>query len=180
METTATTNGKSLIAKLKADQPLVDRWVVKAHIIAGIVFFFLALLAGLVFSTQFMRTYLFPGMEPLSPGKVRMIHTNMAAYGFLANLFFGALYWAVPRLTGLTVWKRWVSIFLFWAWQAILLSTVVGFVLGYAQGIEWAETPIFIDPIVVVGVLLMTVNFYVPIIKTKEKPLYVSLWYLSM
>jgi len=158
---------------------LVDKWMVKAHFIAGISFFFLALLAGLVFSTQFLRNYLFPGIELLSPGRVRMIHTNMAAYGFLANLFFGGLYWAVPRLTGERVWKRSVSIFLFWAWQAILVATFVGQMFGFAQGVEWAETPIFIDPVVVIGVLLMTVNFYVPILRTKEKPLYVSLWYFT-
>jgi cytochrome c oxidase cbb3-type subunit 1 len=103
----------------------------------------------------------------------------MAAYGFLANLFFGMLYWAVPRLTGLRVWKRGVSLFLFWTWQAILVATVGGIITGHAQGVEWAETPIFVDPFVVIGVLLMTVNFYVPIIKTKEKPLYVSLWYFT-
>lgn len=159
--------------------PLVDKWVVKAHFIAGISFFFLALLAGLLFSTQFLRSYLFPGIEVLSPGRIRMIHTNMAAFGFLANLFFGGLYWAIPRLTGERVWKRPVSLFLFWAWQAILLATVVGQMFGYAQGIEWAETPMFIDPVVIIGVLLMTVNFYVPIIRTKEKPLYVSLWYFT-
>ena len=159
--------------------PLVDKWVVKAHFIAGISFFFLSLLAGLLFSTQFLRSYLFPGIELLSPGRIRMIHTNMAAFGFLANLFFGGLYWAIPRLTGERVWKRPVSLFLFWTWQAILLATVVGQMFGYAQGIEWAETPMFIDPVVIIGVLLMTVNFYVPIIRTKEKPLYVSLWYFT-
>lgn len=167
------------LPKTSEGSSLVDKWMVKAHFIAGIAFFFLALLAGLVFSTQFLRNYLFPGIEILSPGRVRMIHTNMAAYGFLANLFFGGLYWAVPRLTGERVWKRGVSIFLFWAWQAILVATFVGQMFGFAQGVEWAETPIFIDPVVVIGVLLMTVNFYVPILRTKEKPLYVSLWYFT-
>ncbi len=179
MEVTSRNGGGNVLARLKGESPLVDNWVVKAHFIAGISCLFLSVLAGLVFSTQFMRTYLFPGIEPLSPGKLRFIHTNIAAYGFLANLFFGMLYWAIPRLTGLRVWKRGVSLFLFWAWQAILLASVVGFVLGYAQGVEWGETPIFIDPVVVVGVILMTINFYVPIIKTKEKPLYVSLWYFT-
>lgn len=160
-------------------QPLVDKWTVKAHFIAGVSWLFVAVFAGLVFSTQFIQAYLFPGVEVLSPGRIRMLHTNMAAYGFLANLFFGGLYWAVPRLTGLRVWKRWVSLFLFWAWQAILVGTLGGILLGHAQGVEWAETPIFVDPIVIIGVLLMTVNFYVPIIKTKEKPLYVSIWYFT-
>ena len=81
-------------------QSLVDKWTVKAHFIAGVSWLFVAVFAGLVFSTQFIQAYLFPGVEVLSPGRIRMLHTNMAAYGFLANLFFGGLYWAVPRLTG--------------------------------------------------------------------------------
>jgi cytochrome c oxidase cbb3-type subunit 1 len=108
-----------------------------------------------------------------------MIHTNIAAFGFLANLFFAGLYWAVPRLTGERVYKRWLSLFLFWTWQVILILTVVGELSGLAQGVEWGETPIFVDPLVVIGVILMGLNFYVPIIRTKEKPLYVSLWYFT-
>lgn len=172
-------NGTISDVSIESKGSLIDKWTVKAHFIAGVTWLFISVLAGLVFSTQFLRAYLFPGVEILSPGRVRMLHTNLAAYGFLANLFFGMLYWAVPRLTGLRVWKRWVSLFLFWAWQAILAGTLVGILLGHAQGVEWAETPIFVDPVVVIGVLLMTVNFYVPIVKTKEKPLYVSLWYFT-
>jgi cytochrome c oxidase cbb3-type subunit 1 len=167
------------ISDKEAYTPLVDKWVVKAHFIAGVTWFFVALLAGLIFSTQFIQSYLFPGVEFLSPGRIRFIHTNMAAFGYLANLFFGGLYWAVPRLTGRHVYKRWLSLFLFWTWQFVLVATLVGELGGYAQGVEWGETPIFIDPLVVVGVILMGLNFYVPIIKTKEKPLYVSLWYFT-
>src|SRR5579883_905781 len=137
-------------AEHSASSALVDKWLVKAHIIAGITFFFVSVVAGLIFSTQFIRAYLFPGIELLSPGRLRFLHTNMAAFGFLANLFFGGLYWAVPRLTGMKVWNRGVSLFLFWTWQVIMIATIVGEMMGLAQGVEWAETPIFVDPLVVV------------------------------
>src|SRR5262245_19650890 len=159
---------------------LVNERLVQAHLVAGLVFFFVGLASGLLFSMQFLRQYLFPGVELLSPGRVRMVHTNMLAYGFIANSMFGGLYWAVPRLAGVPVWSRKLSWLLFWIWQEVLLLTIGGLLGGAAQGIEWGETPIWVDPLVVVGVVLMAVNFYYPIIKTRERALYVSLWYFSV
>jgi cytochrome c oxidase cbb3-type subunit 1 len=159
---------------------LVNHWLVKAHIVASLIFFFVGLVTGLLFSLQFVREYIGAGIELLSPGRVRMVHTNMLAYGFIANAFFGALYWIVPRLTGIPVFSEKLSKLLFWVWQLILLLTFVGLMTGFAQGVEWGETPIFVDPLVVVGVVLMAINFYIPIIKTKEKALYVTLWYFSV
>jgi cytochrome c oxidase cbb3-type subunit 1 len=109
-----------------------------------------------------------------------MVHTNMVAYGFIANSFFGGLYWVVPRLTGVAVWNRRLSWLLFWVWQGVLALTIAGLLGGQAQGIEWGETPIWVDPLVVVGVVLLAVNFYYPIVKTRERALYVSLWYFSV
>ena len=86
--------------------PLVDTRLVQAHLVAGLVWFFVGLTSGLLFSLQFLQAYLFPGVELLSPGRVRMVHTNLLAYGFIANSSFGGLYWAVPRLTAVPVWNR--------------------------------------------------------------------------
>ncbi|HUS37890.1 MAG TPA: cbb3-type cytochrome c oxidase subunit I, partial [Pirellulales bacterium] len=106
----------------------------------------------------------------------RMIHTNAIAYGFLANAFLGALHWAIPRLTLKRVLSRGLSYFIFAAWQVVVLGTAGGILMGEAQGIEWGETPTWIDPLALVGLLLVAVNFMSPIVKTKG-PMYVSLWY---
>ena len=74
-----------------AAAPLVDRPIVKAHFIAAFVFFFASLFGGLFFAFQFSRIYPFPGVELLSPGRLRMIHTNGIAYGFLMNAFIAAM-----------------------------------------------------------------------------------------
>jgi cytochrome c oxidase cbb3-type subunit 1 len=161
-------------------RPLVDEWVVQAHLIASMVSLFLVMLLGLLFSTQFVQAYLFKGVELLSPGRMRMLHTNLAAYGFVANALLAGLYWTVPRLTANPVWSQPLSRLLFWVWQLILVATGVGITLGHAQAVEWGETPIFVDPLVVVGLVLVSINFYVPVVKTKEKALYVSLWYFSV
>ena len=82
------------------ERPLVDEGVVKAFFAAGMLFFLVSLTGGFLFSLQFLQHYPFPNIEWLSPGRVRMVHTNMVAYGFLTNVFLGAMSWAIPRLTG--------------------------------------------------------------------------------
>lgn len=159
--------------------PLVDRKAVKYHIIAGFAFFYVSLFAGLLYALQLSRYYPFPGVELLSPGRVRMLHTNGVAYGFLFNLFIAAMHWIIPRLTGKPVLSRVLSHLIFWAWQGIVGATAFGLLTGHAQAIEWGETPVWIDPVVVVGAALLIVNSATPILKVAKRKLYVTLWYFS-
>jgi cytochrome c oxidase cbb3-type subunit 1 len=134
------------------------------------------MLGGLHMAGQLQRINPLRGIELFSPGRWRMIHTNAVAYGFLANAFLGILHWAVPRLTLRPVLSRRLSYAIFYAWQAIVLATAGGILLGEAQGLEWGETPVWIDPVALLGLLLVAVNFIGPIARTSG-PLYVSLWY---
>ena len=158
---------------------LVDRPVVRAHIVAAFTFFFVAIFAGMLYALQFSRMYPFPGVELLSPGRVRMLHTNGIAYGFLLNSFMAAMHWMVPRLTGKPVLHKKRSWLVFWAWQVLVGATAIGILGGKAQAIEWGETPAMLDPLIVVGAALMIVNFAAPIIKARGRKLYVTLWYIS-
>lgn len=160
-------------------EPLVNRPLVKAHIIAGITFFFVSLFGGMLYALQLSRIYPFPGVELFSPGRIRVIHTNAVAYGFLLNCFMACGYWIIPRLTGQKVLSAKLSWLIFGAWQLIVTLTVVGIDLGYMQAIEWGETPIFVDPLVIIGAALLIVNWATPIFKVRKRPLYVTLWYFS-
>ena len=185
-----------------ADAPrhadLVEERLVRWYFYAALTYLLISMLAGLLMAFQLIRGNPLNGIELLSPGRWRMIHTNAVAYGFLANAFLGALHWAVPRLTFHKVASRVLSYFIFVAWQVIVLSTAAGIVLGPtlqdqpwvmdltrslhlpislgAQGVEWGETPFWIDPLALVGLVLVGVNFMAPIAKTKG-PQYVTLWY---
>ena len=169
--------------ELPRHQELVDERLVFWYFVAALFFMFTSMLGGLLMALQLLRINPLSGNELLSPGRWRMIHTNAIAYGFLANAFLGSLHWVVPRLTlrpvanfklpGLNVGLSWA---IFWAWQFVVAATAVGIALGQAQSLEWGETPVWIDPIALVGLLLVAVNFIVPIAKT-EGPLYVTLWY---
>ncbi|MCG8587289.1 MAG: cbb3-type cytochrome c oxidase subunit I, partial [Pirellulales bacterium] len=177
---------------------LVDRRIVCWFFIAALVYLGISMVAGLLVALQLVNWNPLNGWEILSAGRWRMVHTNAIAYGFLANAFLGALHWAVPRLTLHKVASQALSYFIFVAWQVVVVSTAAALVIGPsfqsmewvatltaqfgtsmslgAQGVEWGETPFWIDPIALVGLLLVAINFMTPIAKAKG-PLYVTLWY---
>ncbi len=156
---------------------LVNLDLIRAHLTASAVFLAVSVLGGLSYSFQLNNLYPFAGIEWLSPGRVRMVHTNMAAYGFIANAFIAGMLFAIPRLTRRPVLSDALGWLVFWAWQLLMLLTIGGQLAGYGQAIEWGETPIFVDPLVLVGLVLLVVNLAAPILRTEEQGLYVSLWY---
>ncbi len=156
---------------------LVNLALVRWHLTASAVCYAVSLLAGLAYAFQFNNLYPFAGIEFLSPGRVRMVHTNIAAYGFIANAFIAGLLFAIPRLTKRPILSDALGWVIFWAWQLVLTLTVIGVLAGFGQAIEWGETPVFVDPLVLVGLVLLVVNMTVPILQSTEQGLYVSLWY---
>ncbi len=155
---------------------LVIERLVCWYFIAALVYLFISFAGGLLMALQLVQWNPFQSSEYLSPGRWRMVHTNAIAYGFIANCFLGALHWAVPRLTLKPVLHKGLSYFIFVAWQIVVCSTAVGILMGEAQGVEWGETPVWIDPLALLGLALVAVNFMTPIVRT-EGPLYVTLWY---
>ncbi|MCC7291676.1 MAG: cbb3-type cytochrome c oxidase subunit I [Phycisphaerales bacterium] len=162
--------------KLPADRELIETRLVWWYFVAALAYMIVAMLAGAMISLQFLQHYPFPGIELLSPGRWRFVHTNGVAYGFLANGFLGMLHWAVPRLTLRPVLSRPLSYFIFIAWQLIVVATVVGVLTGQAQAVEWGETPVWVDPVALLGLVLVAINFLHPILQL-QGPMYVTLWY---
>jgi cytochrome c oxidase cbb3-type subunit 1 len=169
-----TTN--STPTSIPAHEDLVDERLVAWYFLAALGYMVISMLGGFLMAFQLIRHNPLQGIELLSPGRWRMVHTNAIAYGFLANAFLGMLHWVVPRLTLERVCSRVLSYVIFAAWQVVVLSTAGGILLGEAQGLEWGETPVWIDPVAQLGLLLLAINFMTPIIRVKG-PIYVTLWY---
>jgi cytochrome c oxidase cbb3-type subunit 1 len=158
---------------------LVNKGIVRAHLAAAMAAFVVAMLSGFFFSLLFLQRYPFEGIPLLSPGRVRMVHTNLIAFGFLFNALVGGAYWAIPRVTGRPIFNDKLGWLIFWVWQAVILATFLGILAGQAQAVEWGETPIWVDPVVVVGALLLMLQFLPCMIRSEGKALYVTAWYIT-
>jgi cytochrome c oxidase cbb3-type subunit 1 len=173
-------------------EPLVNYRLIKAHIFAGAVALSISMIAGFLYSLQFVGYFpLGHDNWMLTPGHMRLLHTNMAAYGWLVNGFTAMLYYVVPRLTGHKVLSDKLGGLIFGAWQLILALSIFGYLTDKAQAIEWGETPtgfrpgtfemnyVPVDLLVVVGAVLVIVQFMVPIFKARDQKFYVTLWYFT-
>src|SRR5262245_17732417 len=116
MTTVAATIAPHATQDMPSAGELVDARVALYHLVASLVYLAIAMLAGFAFSLQFLQHYPFEGIEWLSPGRWRMIHTNGIAYGFLANAFLAGVHWSIPRLILRPVYSRKLSWFIFGAW----------------------------------------------------------------
>lgn len=170
---------------------LVNYRLVRLHLVAAGSALLLSMVAGFLYSLQFLGYYPFEGSALLAPGHLRLIHTNMAAYGWLVNGFTAMAYYAVPRLTGNRVASNKLGMLIFVVWQFILLATISGFLMDRAQAIEWGETPtgfrpgtfelnwIPVDLLVTIGAVLLITQFMVPLYQARKQKYYVTLWYFT-
>ncbi|MFT7619704.1 MAG: cytochrome c oxidase cbb3-type subunit 1, partial [Planctomycetota bacterium] len=139
--TSNTPNEPAIEAQLDS-QKLVEHKLVKYHIVAALSFMMCSMLTGLLISLQFFNHNPLDGVsEYFSFGRLRLIHTNQIAYGFLVNGFLGMLYYAVPRMTGRPVLNKKLGFVIFGVWQTLIVLVTIGFLLGKAQAVEWGETP---------------------------------------
>jgi cytochrome c oxidase cbb3-type subunit 1 len=170
---------------------LVDKQLVKWHFIFAMLFMLTSMTSGFLVSLNFLGIYPFQGIEWFSVNRIRLLHTNEIAYGFLVNAFVGGLYYAVPRLTGRPVLSSGFGWVILGVWQLLVLATSVGQVLGFTQAVEWGETPtgflpgtwqleyIPVDFLIELGAVFVAMQFLVPIARSLHKRMYVSLWYIA-
>ncbi len=172
-------------------RPLVNYRLVRWHLVAACAALVISMVAGFEYSLQFLGFYPHPASPIASPGHMRLIHTNFAAYGWLVNGFTAMLYFVVPRLTGERVWSDKIGLLIFFTWQAILAAALGGYLFDHAQAIEWGETPtgfrpgtfeanwIPVDLLIVVGAVLLIAQMMVPLFKARHRQYYVTLWYFT-
>jgi len=158
---------------------LVESRLVRAHGLAALVTLLVSVTAGLVISIQLWAPDLGAGTAWLSWGRLRYAHTQGIMLGWLANAFFAFLYHAVPRLTGRPVTSAALGRWLFGVWNfAVMVPGWVLVLSGVSQPLEWAEFPLVVDAVVVVGVVMAVIQFVPPFFARGLESLYVSSWYV--
>ncbi len=184
---------KNDVQSIIDDGPLVNHHLVRAHLRSGVAFLLVALFAGFLYSLTFIGMYPFNNIEVLSPGRVGMLHVNVLIFGFIGNMSIAALYWVVPNMSN----RRVLSNLMGWAigglWNFIMALTIVGILGGFAQAVEWGETPngliallrgdphiFFVDELMMVGLSLVAVQFIVPVVQSYglNKTIPVALWFI--
>src|SRR5690606_19433078 len=159
----------------KETHDLVPYGLVKAHMAFSFAVILIVVLAGLTYSLQFIDLYPLKDMAFFSPGRIRMVHTQAVAYGWLANIFFAIVLYMIPKLTGKPILSEKLGWFVFYLYNTLILLTVVLIMAGFGQGLEWAETPKILDPFIALAVVLFVVNILTSIWRGRHEPYYVTI-----
>lgn len=158
---------------------LISYPLIKAHLYLSVFFVIVVVVSGLGYSLQFIDLFPFSGIEFLSPGRIRMVHTQGVAYAWTANVFFALIMYIIPKLTNKPILSEKMGWFIFFTYNTLIFATVILILGGYAQALEWGETPKILDPFIAIVVVLFVLNVVGGSIwRARSKPFYVSVWYI--
>ncbi|MFN2200731.1 MAG: cbb3-type cytochrome c oxidase subunit I [Caldilineaceae bacterium] len=135
-------------------------------------------LFGLILATELISPNFLGGIPWLLFSRIRPLHVNGVIFAWLSMMYWGALFYMVPRLTGLrTIWNERLAIWTAWGWNLWFVLGIVTILAGRTQGREYAE---FIWPLDIFLVVLWfsnVLNILMTIFMRRVRPLYVTTWW---
>ena len=151
--------------------------VVKQFTWAAIIFGVIGMLVGVIIAAQLRWPTLFGGIDFLSYGRLRPVHTSGVIFAFGGNALFATSYYIVQRVCSVRLVSDKIAAVTFYGYQAVLVLGVLSYVLGYSQSKEYAELPWLLDILLAVVWVAYAYVFFFTIGKRKEKHIYVGLWF---
>jgi len=117
------------------------------------------------------------GIQYLTFGRLRPLHTNAAIFAFVGNMMFSGIYYSTQRLCSTRTFSDLLSKIHFWGWQLIIVGAAITLPAGLTRGKEYAELIWPINLAVVVIWVVFALNFFLTLKIRREKSLYVALWF---
>ncbi|MEN1679668.1 MAG: cytochrome-c oxidase, cbb3-type subunit I [Planctomycetota bacterium] len=155
-----------------------DDSIVRMFVTATMVWGVVGFLVGMILSLQLPFPSLNGGIEWITFGRLRPLHTNAVIFAFAGNAIFAAIYYSTQRLCKARMWSDRLSRLHFWGWQAIIVSAALTLPFGITQSKEYAELEWPIDiAIAVVWAGFFGVNFFMTLATRRERHMYVALWF---
>lgn len=117
------------------------------------------------------------GLEWLSFGRLRPLHTNAAIFAFVGNMMFAGIYYSTQRLCKTRTASDFLSSLHFWGWQLIIVGAAITLPAGLTRGKEYAELIWPLNVAVAFIWVVFAINFFLTLKKRNEPSLYVALWF---
>lgn len=173
-------------SELDAKSALSNQWQkldqsAKAPILFAIVVSVLWLVLGSVFgllvSFKFHSPEFLGTQALLTFGKLRPLHLNIIAYGWLSPAALAIAMWLVPRLTKVPLQNTKILFAAGFIWNIGVILGCVGLLFGYSDGLEWLEFWWPFKILLAIAGAMVAIPLFHTIYLSKEKHLYVTLWY---
>jgi cytochrome c oxidase cbb3-type subunit I/II len=149
------------------------KWFIYATLFWGLV----ALSAGVVIALQLADWRFNFGLEWITFGRLRPIHTNAAIFAFVGNGMFAGIYHSTERLCKARLFSDALGWLHFWGWQLIIVVGAISLASGITMGKEYAELEWPIAIAIAVVWVIFAVNFFGTLWRRRERHMYVALWF---
>ncbi len=154
-----------------------DNKIVKAFIIASVVFGIVGMTVGLLAAIQlFYPLYNFD-IQYFSFGRIRPLHTNAVIFAFVGNAMFAGIYYSLQRLLKARLFNDTLSWVHFWGWQLIILAAAITLPMGITTAKEYSELEWPIDIAIALVWVVFGINMIGTIIRRREEHMYVAIWF---
>ena len=140
-----------------------------AWLLAALAYLTVTLLAGLLYSLQFIQLYPFAEMQTFSPARWRIVHSQGVIWGFVMSAFVGGLHWLLPRWSERPSLSRVLGWIVFGAWQAAVAAGLVLAVRGCLQPVRWNELSIVPDAIMAAVLALLATDVLRPLLDARRR-----------
>jgi cytochrome c oxidase cbb3-type subunit I/II len=154
-----------------------DNKIVKAFIIATVIFGLVGMLVGLTAAIQLFYPIFNFDTQYTTFGRIRPLHTNAIIFAFVGNAMFAGIYYSMQRLLKTRMFSDKLSWIHFWGWQLIIVAAAITLPLGLTTSKEYAELEWPIDIAITVIWVVFGWNMIGTIIKRREQHMYVAIWF---
>lgn len=154
-----------------------DDKIVKMFTIATIIFGAVGMLVGVLIAAQLANWRFNFGLEWLTFGRLRPLHTNAIIFAFVGNGLFAGIYYSLQRLCKARLFSDTLSKLHFWGWQLIIVLAAITLPMGMTHGKEYAELEWPIDLLITIVWVIFGINFFGTLFKRREKHIYVAIWF---
>ncbi len=117
------------------------------------------------------------GLQYISFGRLRPLHTNAVIFAFVGNMMFAGVYYSTQRLCKCRTASDFLSKLHFWGWNLIIVAAAITLPAGLTRGKEYAELIWPINIAVALIWVVFAINFFWTLAKRNEPTLYVALWF---
>jgi len=151
---------------------------VMGFVVSSVFWLVLGSIAGLIASLKLHMPDLLVEDAALTFGRLRTLHLNWVAYGWLSMAGVGVALWMLPRLLKTPLRGGHWAFSGMVLWNAGLVSGSVAIASGWTDGAEWMEVPWQFDVFFVVAGALVAVPLLMTLPRRAVDHLYVSVWYI--
>ena len=116
-----------------------DNRIVRQFAIATIFWGVVGMVVGLIVAFQIFLPKLNLGLQFVTFGRIRPLHTNAAIFAFVGNGIFMGVYYSMQRLLKTRMYSDLLSRLHFWGWQSIIVLAVITLPSGFTTSKEYAE-----------------------------------------